>query len=195
MSETHQQDEKSSQKGILKPPKQKIKQKTFQWDEVNIMATYHPADKTYGHMKIEEPKTPFVFENTDGGTNSYGASFSAEELAARLAAAAENENSPTRAAMELELLDPEEAAHQKAFREKRKAHYNEFLAAKMANERLENAEDTDEDDELDRAAEEAARNARLNAEMSRAARAAQREASPSSPARNSPHDNRAGRPR
>ncbi|TGZ68462.1 hypothetical protein CRM22_004245 [Opisthorchis felineus] len=158
-----------SPKGILKKPKESQRQKTFQWDEMNILATYHPADKTYGHMKIEEPKTPFVFESESGAGGSYGAGFSAEDLAARLAAASHgtDEDQLPRAIRDPDPVDPAELEHQRQFREKRRLHYNEFVAAKMAQETLNPEETSSDDSELERAAEEAARNARLNAEKSR----------------------------
>ncbi|TDH08662.1 hypothetical protein EPR50_G00099830 [Perca flavescens] len=145
--------------------------KSQKWDEMNILATYHPADKDYGLMKIDEPSTPYnrmVGEDEDEGalSDSDGHSgLAADDLASKLVAAEgseprfmkEEEEDEESSEEEAEDLTPEEQAKKTHFQMMRKMHYNEGLNIKLARQLIasELEEDEDEDEEMRDDTEEA----------------------------------------
>lgn len=108
----------------------------IKWDEQNILATYHPADKDYGHMKIEEPKTPYSYEadETDEEIVARHEAIDLEELAEKLGDA-ERPRSPIDRDTPDEMLTEAERIRRKSFEEKRRKHYNEFEAVRKMRER------------------------------------------------------------
>lgn len=126
--------QKKPSKGILKTsrsvdnqdgtPSSSKRSKEQRFDEINIMETFHPANKDYGHMKIDEPKTPY--SESVAGEPEPADELDANVLAAKLAASM---NQPPRC---MDLCDhdddEDEDTRQKRveFEKKRKMHYNEF---------------------------------------------------------------------
>ncbi|KAJ9574895.1 hypothetical protein L9F63_007914, partial [Diploptera punctata] len=121
----------------------KKKQKETKWDEMNIIATLHPPDKDYGHMKIDEPKTPYRYELGDDEPDGLDASLLAEKIQL-------SGNEPPKFSRnnesESESSDEEETPEKKErkiFESKRKAHYNEYYAVKLARKLMNAEEDFD----------------------------------------------------
>ncbi|CAD7081900.1 unnamed protein product [Hermetia illucens] len=144
-------DAKKPCKGILKTSSSFDKhsaaasrRKSAKFDELNVLQTYHPPDKDYGHMKIEEPKTPYNYEDPDLNNVDQ---LDADLLAEKLRVAADSRTSSNEDSSEDEEETEEQRARRLEFERRRKAHYNEFEAVKLARKLIEEEDDEDEDEE------------------------------------------------
>jgi len=130
------------------------------FDESNILATLHPADKDYGFMKIDEPKTPYEYasgvedeekEDIDINSGNGGCALDANILAERIASEGPKGPRPRRTSEpsadeeDLQLLTPEEREKRRKFEQKRKMHYNEFYAVKMARQLMDSDDDSEKE--------------------------------------------------
>lgn len=101
-------------------------------------------------MKIEEPKTPFAhYEEGDSGDEHDG--LDADLLAKKIQLGGSElpkaliEPEPEEESEE--EISPEEREKRKLFEMKRKKHYNEFYAVKLARKLMQNDDDEDEDED------------------------------------------------
>ncbi|EDW40935.1 protein phosphatase inhibitor 2 isoform X2 [Drosophila sechellia] len=141
-------------KGILKTSRSFDKsgasfRKSAKFDELNVMQTFHPADKDYGHMKIDEPKTPYNYtEGFDENRDELDTELLVEKL--RIAA----NTQPSTESIEddgssgdEQPLSEEERQRRREFERRRKAHYREFEAVKLARKLIQEEDDDDDDED------------------------------------------------
>ncbi|XP_048203328.1 protein phosphatase inhibitor 2-like [Perognathus longimembris pacificus] len=136
---------------------EELSKKSQKWDEMNILATYHPADKDYGLMKIDEPSTPYhsmIGDDEDAYSDSEANEAMTPDILAKKLAAAEG-SEPKYGVQEQESseeeeendLSPEEQEKKRQFEMKRKLHYNEGLNIELARQLISKDLHGDEEDE------------------------------------------------
>jgi protein phosphatase inhibitor 2 len=127
--------------------------KSAKFDEINVLQTYHPPNKDYGHMRVDEPKTPYNYLDPRLAEQD---ELDATVLTEKLKVAQETQR---RASLHCEESDEElpETDDQREkrieFEKRRKLHYNEASAIKLARKLIEEEiEENLPDDEIDEAA-------------------------------------------
>ncbi|XP_029834588.1 protein phosphatase inhibitor 2 isoform X1 [Ixodes scapularis] len=137
-----QQRQAPDARGILKPVgsfERRQSHQSLKFDEMNVLQTLHPPGKDYGHMKIDEAKTPYSYDIADDRP-AVDPALLAERIQMGSTVPAKALKTPDPS----QDTDKDMEERNRQFELRRKLHYNEGNALKRGSQRV---EDDDEDDD------------------------------------------------